>query len=63
MKSVVAAAREAGAYGATLSGSGSSLVAVAPQSAVESVADAMLRCWKEYDVDAEAFVQRRPAAV
>ena len=63
MKSVVAAAREAGAYGATLSGSGSSLVAVAPQSAVESVADAMLRCWKEHGVDAEAFVQRRPSTV
>ena len=63
MESVVAAARDAGAYGATLSGSGSSLVAVAPQAAVESVAEAMRNRWKEHGVEAESFVQRRPATV
>ena len=63
MESVVTAARDAGAYGATLSGSGSSLVAVAPQAAVDSVADAMRNRWKELGVDAESFVQRRPATV
>ena len=63
MESVVAAARDAGAYGATLSGSGSALVAVAPQSAVESVAKAMRLRWKEHGVEAESFVQRRPATV
>ena len=63
MEPVVAAARDAGAYGATLSGSGSSLVAVAPQAVVESVADAMRNRWKENGVDAESFVQRRPATV
>jgi homoserine kinase len=63
MESVVAAARDAGAYGATLSGSGSSIVAVAPQAAVESVAEAMRNRWKELGVDTESFVQRRPATV
>jgi homoserine kinase len=61
MDDVVAAAVGAGAYGATLSGSGSSLVAVAHQDKVESVADAMRASWKAHGVDAEAFVQRRPA--
>ena len=63
MESVVAAARDAGAYGATLSGSGSSIVAAAPQAAIESVADAMRNRWKEHGVEAESFVQRRPATV
>lgn len=63
MESVVAAAREAGAYGATLSGSGSSVVAVAPQTAVESVAEAMRNRWKDQGVEAESFIQRRPATV
>ena len=63
MQEVVSAALDAGAYGATLSGSGSSLVAVAPQAAVEAVAEAMRVRWKSIGVDAESFVQRRPATV
>lgn len=38
----VRAGRDAGAYGVTISGSGSTLVAVAPKSAVETVARAMV---------------------
>ena len=63
LRDVVTAARDAGAYGATLSGSGSSLVAVAPQNVVVRVAEAMRIRWKELGVDAESFVQRRPAEV
>jgi homoserine kinase len=57
------AACAAGAYGATLSGSGSTLVAVAPQEAAERVADAMREQWSAEGVMADAFVQRRPARV
>lgn len=57
------AARKAGAYGATLSGSGSTLVAIAPQDAADSVADAMRERWSAEGVVADAFVQRRPATV
>jgi homoserine kinase len=63
MQAVVSAAIDAGAYGATLSGSGSSLLAVAPQSAAEPVAKAMRERWKSLGVDAEAFVQRRPQTI
>ncbi len=57
------AACAAGAYGATLSGSGSTLVAIAPQEAAERVADAMRERWSAEGVTADAFVQRRPATV
>jgi len=57
------AACAAGAYGATLSGSGSTLVAIAPQEAAERVADAMRAQWSAEGVMADAFVQRRPATV
>lgn len=57
------AASAAGAYGATLSGSGSTLVAIAPQDAAERVADAMRERWSAEGVTADAFVQRRPATV
>lgn len=57
------AACAAGAYGATLSGSGSTLVAIAPQEAAERVADAMRAQWKTEGVVADAFVQRRPAII
>ena len=55
------AARAAGAFGLTLSGSGSTLVALAPQSAADDVAVAMQRAWAAENVSAEPFVQRRPA--
>jgi homoserine kinase len=57
------AACAAGAYGATLSGSGSTLIAVAPQEAAERVADAMRKRWSAEGVVTDAFVQRRPATV
>lgn len=61
MDSVAEAARGAGAYGATISGSGSTLVAVASQSNASVVAEAMQECWKSLGIGAETFVQRRPA--
>jgi homoserine kinase len=57
------AAVAAGAYGATLSGSGPTLVAIAPQDVAERVADAMKRQWSAEGVVAESFVQRQPAVV
>jgi homoserine kinase len=57
------AACAAGAYGATLSGSGPTLVAIAPQDIAERVADAMKGRWSADGVVAESFVQRRPATV
>jgi homoserine kinase len=53
---VAAAAAAHGAYGATLSGSGSSLVAVAPTSRAAAVAAAMCDAWREIGVVAEALV-------
>jgi homoserine kinase len=52
-----------GAYGATLSGSGPTLVAITPQDIAEGVADAMKKRWSADGVVAESFVQRRPAMV
>jgi len=57
------AACAAGAYGATLSGSGPTLVAIAPQDIAERVADAMKERWSADGVVAESFVQRQPAKV
>ncbi len=53
----------AGAYGVTLSGSGPTLVAVAPQEEAEGVADAMKKQWNADGVIADSFVQWRPAIV
>jgi homoserine kinase len=55
---VVAAACAAGAYGATLSGSGSTLLAIAEQKDVERVAEAMRQAFAQHGVVAESFVQR-----
>jgi homoserine kinase len=55
------AACASGAYGATLSGSGPTLVAIAAQDIAERVADAMKKRWSAEGVLAESFVQRRPA--
>jgi homoserine kinase len=57
------AACTAGAYGMTLSGSGSTLVAIAPQDAAERVADAIKERWMSEGVVADSFVQRRPATI
>jgi homoserine kinase len=58
---VTAAARAAGAFGATLSGSGPTLVAVAPSAHTAAVGDAMVRAWRECGISAAAFAVARPA--
>ena len=60
MSEVVTAAIDAGAFGATISGSGSTLVAIAPGSSAARVAESMRDRWLALGVQAEAFVQRRP---
>ena len=51
----------AGAHGATLSGSGSTLIAIAAGDAVERVAVAMRERFAACGVDATSFVQWRAA--
>ena len=58
---VTGAARQAGAYGATLSGSGPTLVALAPRLQAAAVGAAMVRAWRECAVRAAAFHIDRPA--
>ncbi|HVH10863.1 MAG TPA: homoserine kinase [Gemmatimonadales bacterium] len=57
---VVGAAREAGAYGATLSGSGPTLLAITPVARAGVVGEAMVRAWARASVAAEAFAADRP---
>lgn len=59
---VVAAGRAAGAFGATLSGSGSSVVAVAPAERADQVAAAMAAAWSARGINASPFVSE-PCAV
>ena len=54
--SVVSAARKAGAYGATLSGSGSTLVAIAPRDVGSRVGSAMQAAWRTHHHAAELIV-------
>jgi homoserine kinase len=54
--SIVGAAIGAGAFGATLSGSGSTIVAVAPISVASRVGSAMVTAWKNVDQTAEVIV-------
>jgi homoserine kinase len=58
---VCGAAVSAGAFGATLSGSGSTLVAVAPERQAQGVAEAMRSAWEQHGVQADSFVN--PAQV
>lgn len=53
---VVAAATRAGAFGATLSGAGPTLVAITPRARTAEVAQAMCRAWEAHGVRAEAIV-------
>ena len=46
----------AGALGATLSGSGSTLVAVTPERQAPAVAEAMCAAWRQHGVQADVFV-------
>jgi homoserine kinase len=50
---VVAAAQGAGAYGATLSGAGSAIVAIAPRDRSAAVGSAMIAAWRALEVEAE----------
>lgn len=56
---VTAAARAAGAYGATLSGSGPTMVAPTAPARAAAVEEAMIRAWEEIKVNAETFVVTR----
>ena len=58
---VVRAARAAGAYGATLSGAGSGVLAIAPRAAAEQVGLALLAAWRAAGVTAELLRFPRPA--
>jgi homoserine kinase len=53
---VCGAAVSAGAFGATLSGSGSTLVAIAPERQAPAVAEAMRTAWQAHGVATDAFV-------
>jgi homoserine kinase len=59
---IIDAACRAGAYGATLSGSGSSIVALAPVPLAQGVSLAMQTAWLDHDVVAESFVSARQVA-
>jgi homoserine kinase len=58
---VTSAARGAGAFGATLSGSGPTIVAVTPPDNAQRVGDAMRRAWDELGVRTENVKVNRPA--
>src|SRR6266404_4022538 len=58
---VTSAARQAGAYGATLSGSGPTVVAVVASDRVRAVGDAMVRAWGARGIAAQTFHSTRPA--
>ena len=53
---VVRAAKRAGAFGATLSGSGSTIVAVTRRARADSVAEAMAESWRVIGVASETLV-------
>jgi homoserine kinase len=59
---VTAAARGAGAFGATLSGSGSTIVAVGTTACASAVEAAMAKAWHAQGVTAATFHVARPAA-
>ncbi len=56
---VVEAAQRTGAFGATLSGSGSAIVAVAPRARAADVGAAMCRAWRTVHVRAAYFINPR----
>jgi homoserine kinase len=59
---VTGAARAAGAYGATLSGSGSTIVAVGSATSAPAIAAAMANAWRPHRVNATTFHMARPAS-
>ena len=58
---VALAAQNAGAFGATLSGAGSAILAVAPRERSAAVGAAMLAAWRTAGVEAELIRCERPA--
>jgi len=50
---VVAAAKAAGAYGATLSGAGSAILAIAARDRAGAVGAALLAAWRQIGIEAE----------
>lgn len=58
---VVAAACGAGAWGATLSGAGSAILAISPPARADAVADALLAAWRDAGIAAELVRFSRPA--
>jgi homoserine kinase len=58
---VVSAARAAGAFGATLSGSGPTMLAVTVADNAAAVGTAMVSAWRDIGVRAETFHCARPA--
>jgi len=50
---VVAAAQNAGAFGATLSGAGSAILAIAPRERSATVGAAMIAAWRDIGIQAE----------
>jgi homoserine kinase len=59
---VVAAAEQAGAYGATLSGAGSAILAIAPSDRAAAVGRAMLAAWHELGIEADVIKCPGPVA-
>lgn len=59
---VVAAAKQAGAHGATLSGAGSAILAIAPRERSAPVGAAMIAAWREIGVEAELITCQGPVA-
>lgn len=59
---VVAAARHAGAFGATLSGAGSAILAIAPRERSAPVGAAMIAAWRDIGIEAELIRSAHPVA-
>ena len=57
---VVLAAQKAGAFGATLSGAGSAILAIAPRERSAAVGAAMLAAWRTAGVEAELIRSSHP---
>lgn len=57
---VVAAAQKTGAYGATLSGAGSAILAIAPRERSSAVGAAMIAAWRTAGVEAELIRSTHP---
>lgn len=57
---VVAAAQSAGAFGATLSGAGSAILAIAPRERSATVGAAMIAAWRATGVEAQLIRSARP---